>query len=95
MAEDGKRRAREEIQGRFGLTWGSDQPMVAVVSRLTAQKGLDLIKHAIGHSVKRGAQFVLLGSAPDPRVQGDFNAMAGAMGGCASAASLKATTRLR
>ena len=77
--EDGKR-AREEIQGRFGLTWGSDQPMVAVVSRLTAQKGLDLIKHAIGHSVKRGAQFVLLGSAPDPRVQGDFNAMAGAMG---------------
>jgi starch synthase len=79
--EDGKRRAREEIQGRFGLTWGSDQPMVAVVSRLTAQKGLDLIKHAIGHSVKRGAQFVLLGSAPDPRVQGDFNAMAGAMGG--------------
>ena len=28
----------EEIQGRFGLTWGSDQPMVAVVSQLTAQK---------------------------------------------------------
>ena len=79
--EDGKRRAREEIQGRFGLTWGSDQPMVAVVSRLTAQKGLDLIKHSIHHSLKRGAQFVLLGSAPDPKVQGDFNAMAGSIGG--------------
>ena len=78
---DGKRRAREEIQGRLGLTWGSDQPLVAVVSRLTAQKGLDLIKHSISHSLKRGAQYVLLGSAPDPRVQGDFNAMAGAMGG--------------
>ena len=64
--EAGKRRRAREIQSRFGLTWGSDQPMVAVVSRLTAQKGLDLIKHAIGHSLKRGAQFVLLGSAPDP-----------------------------
>jgi starch synthase len=79
--EAGKRRAREEIQGRFGLTWGSDQPMVAVVSRLTAQKGLDLIKHSIHHSLKRGAQYVLLGSAPDPKVQGDFNAMAGSIGG--------------
>jgi starch synthase len=79
--EAGKRRAREEIQGRLGLTWGADQPLVGVVSRLTAQKGLDLIKHSIGHSLKRGAQFVLLGSAPDPRVQGDFNALAGSMGG--------------
>jgi len=78
---DGKRRAREEIQQRFGLTWGSDQPMVAVVSRLTGQKGLDLIKHSIHHSLKRGAQFVLLGSAPDPKVQGDFQAMANAIGG--------------
>ena len=79
--EDGKRAARETLQARFGLTWGSDQPMVAVVSRLTAQKGLDLIKHAIEHSVKRGAQFVLLGSAPDPRVQADFNGLAGSVGG--------------
>ena len=75
------RAARETLQARFGLTWGSDQPMVAVVSRLTAQKGLDLIKHAIEHSVKRGAQFVLLGSAPDPRVQADFNGLAGSVGG--------------
>jgi len=75
--EEGKRRARQAIQERFNLTWGSDAPIVAVVSRLTGQKGLDLIKHSVGHSLMRGAQFVLLGSAPDPKVQGDFNALAG------------------
>lgn len=79
--EEGKKRARQAIQERFNMTWGSDAPIVAVVSRLTAQKGLDLIKHSIGHSLYRGAQFVLLGSAPDPKVQGDFNALAGQLGG--------------
>jgi hypothetical protein len=49
---------------------------VAIVSRLTAQKGIDLIKHCAGHSKFRGAQFILLGSAPDPKIQGDFNALA-------------------
>ena len=45
------------------------------MSRLTAQKGIDLIKHAAHHTKFRGAQFVLLGSAPDPKIQGDFNAL--------------------
>jgi glycosyltransferase involved in cell wall biosynthesis len=74
--EEGKRRARNALQERLGLEWGSDAPIVAVVSRLTGQKGLDLIKHSVGHAVMRGAQYVLLGSAPDPKVQGDFNALA-------------------
>ena len=43
--------------------------MVAVVTRLTHQKGTHLIKHAAWRTLERGAQFVLLGSAPDPRVQ--------------------------
>ena len=79
--EEGKMRARHALQERLNLTWGSDAPIVAVVSRLTAQKGLDLIKHSVGHSLMRGAQYVLLGSAPDPRVQGDFNALAGHFSG--------------
>ena len=65
--EAGKRAARETLQSRFGLTWASDQPMVAVVSRLTAQKGLDLIKHAIGHSAS-AARSLSSRPAPDPRV---------------------------
>lgn len=39
--------------------------MVGIVTRLTAQKGIHLIKHCAGHTKFRGAQFVLLG-APVP-----------------------------
>ncbi len=42
---------------------------MGVVSRLTGQKGVALIKHAAFRTVERGGQFVLLGSAPDPKVQ--------------------------
>lgn len=36
---------------------------------MTGQKGVPLIKHAAFRTVERGGQFVLLGSAPDPKVQ--------------------------
>lgn len=39
------------------------KPIVAVVSRLTEQKGLSLIRHAITHTLAHEGQFVLLGSA--------------------------------
>ena len=39
------------------------------MTRLTHQKGIHLIKHAAWRTLGRGGQFVLLGSAPDPRVQ--------------------------
>ncbi|MCL2001085.1 MAG: glycogen synthase, partial [Planctomycetes bacterium] len=48
------------------------KPIVSVVTRLTNQKGLELIKHAIFSTLKLQGQFVLLGSAPDPKVNADF-----------------------
>jgi glycogen synthase len=39
------------------------------VTRLVHQKGIHLIKHAAWRTLERGGQFVLLGSAPDPKVQ--------------------------
>lgn len=44
-------------------------PIVGCVTRLVHQKGIHLIKHAAWRTLERGGQFVLLGSAPDPRVQ--------------------------
>lgn len=38
-------------------------------------KGIHLIKHAAWRALERGGQFVLLGSAPDSRVQAEFNAL--------------------
>jgi len=71
----GKEASREELRRRLGLTGWEDRPIVAIISRLTAQKGIDLIKHAANHTKSRGAQFILLGSAPDPKIQSDFNAL--------------------
>jgi starch synthase len=45
-----------------------DRPLLAVVSRLTDQKGLPLILHGIKVAISKGAMVVLLGSAPDPKV---------------------------
>jgi starch synthase len=50
----------------------SDGPVVAYVGRLDPQKGLHLITHALDHSLRNGAQFVLLGSSPEPGIDADF-----------------------
>mmetsp|Transcript_3823 Transcript_3823/g.11020 ORF Transcript_3823/g.11020 Transcript_3823/m.11020 type:complete len:1228 (+) Transcript_3823:338-4021(+) len=77
---EGKAAAKAELRRRFGLST-EDVPLAAVVTRLTHQKGTHLIKHAAWRTLERGAQFVLLGSAPDPRVQGEFNQLAGDLSG--------------
>ncbi|GLI61875.1 hypothetical protein VaNZ11_004385 [Volvox africanus] len=70
----GKEAARRLLRQRLNLAQ-SDVPVVGCVTRLVAQKGIHLIKHAAWRTLERGGQFVLLGSAPDGRVQGEFNAL--------------------
>ena len=48
------------------------KPLVAYVGRLDAQKGVHLIHHAIFRSLHKGAQFVLLGSSPEPGINDQF-----------------------
>eukprot|EP00878_Enallax_costatus_P012047 GHUV01012579.1.p1 GENE.GHUV01012579.1~~GHUV01012579.1.p1 ORF type:complete len:300 (+),score=79.17 GHUV01012579.1:538-1437(+) len=79
-AEEGKRRAREELRKRVNMSGWQDKAIVAVVSRLTPQKGVHLIKHAAYKALDRGCQFVILGSAPDPKVQAEFDALANELG---------------
>ncbi|KAG8385744.1 hypothetical protein BUALT_Bualt03G0077000 [Buddleja alternifolia] len=68
---EGKRAAKEALQQRLGLK-RADLPLVGIITRLTHQKGIHLIKHAIWRTLERQGQVVLLGSAPDPRIQNDF-----------------------
>ncbi|KAE8664462.1 Starch synthase 3 [Hibiscus syriacus] len=68
---EGKRAAKEALQQRLGLK-KSDLPLVGIITRLTHQKGIHLIKHAILRTLERNGQVVLLGSAPDPHIQNDF-----------------------
>ena len=50
------------LQARCGLDADSAAPLFAVVSRLTAQKGMDLLLDALPALVRAGAQLSLLGS---------------------------------
>eukprot|EP00850_Spirogloea_muscicola_P010526 SM000062S19912 [mRNA] locus=s62:323189:328432:+ [translate_table: standard] len=47
-------------------------PLVICVTRLVAQKGVHLIRHAIFRTRELGGQFVLLGSSPVAHIQADF-----------------------
>lgn len=68
---EGKTAAKEALQRKLGLKQ-ADLPLIGIITRLTHQKGIHLIKHAIWRTLERNGQVVLLGSAPDPRIQNDF-----------------------
>jgi len=87
--EEGKKAARQKLRERLGLTNWGDKFMVGVVSRLTTQKGTHLIKHAAWRALERGGQFVLLGSAPDPRIQAEFDGLANRLRGADAAFQFK------
>ncbi len=53
---------REALETRFNLMSNPDAPLFCVISRLTEQKGLDLLLQALPTLVSRGARLALLGS---------------------------------
>lgn len=68
---DGKYDNKRALRQRLMLA-DNEKPIVAFIGRLDPQKGLELVRHAIFYSLERGAQFVLLGSSPDPGINNDF-----------------------
>jgi starch synthase len=66
---------REGLQTRFGLAHEADAPLFGVVSRLTSQKGLDLLLACLPGLVERGGQLALLGTG-EPSLQQGFAAIA-------------------
>jgi starch synthase len=61
-ARAGKREAKAELQDRLALEKRGDAPVFGVVSRLTAQKGLDLLLDVLPEVVAGGSQVAILGS---------------------------------
>lgn len=59
---EGKRAARAALQRELGLDLQSGAPILGVVSRLTWQKGIDLLLAGIPAALAQGAQLVVLGS---------------------------------
>ncbi|MCA1816925.1 MAG: glycogen synthase [Acidobacteria bacterium] len=58
----GKRECKRDLLRRFHLPEELDRPVVAIISRLVAQKGYDLIRQAAGKILETGAFFVALGA---------------------------------
>jgi starch synthase len=53
---------KDALQARLGLAGDDSALLYGVVSRLSSQKGLDLLLHAVPRLLAQGAQLALLGS---------------------------------
>ena len=53
---------KRALKKRFGLGGDDDVPLLAVVSRVTQQKGIDLITHALSRLVRFPAQLIVVGA---------------------------------
>lgn len=62
---------KRALRNRFWLA-DNPKPIVAFIGRLDAQKGLELVRHAIFYSLNQHAQFVLLGSSPEKGINDHF-----------------------
>jgi starch synthase len=58
----GKEACKLELQKRFGLREDPRLPIIGVISRLTSQKGLDLLEQIADDLLRRDLQLVLLGT---------------------------------
>ena len=64
---DTRQASKRAVEAQFGLP-ADDSPLVCMVSRLTAQKGIDLVAAALDAIVASGARLVVLGTG-DPALQ--------------------------
>jgi starch synthase len=71
----GKHGVKHALQQQLGLTTQADAPLLGVVSRLTHQKGLDLLPEIMPALVKLGCQFAILGSG-EKKLEAKFNDLA-------------------
>jgi starch synthase len=61
----GKLECKRDLLRAFDLPEDLDRPLIGCISRLSDQKGFDLILEIAGQMLERGATFVLLGSGKE------------------------------
>lgn len=77
LSLDMRARNKTALQTRLGLSASADRPLFAVVSRLSDQKGLDLLLDTLPGILDRGGQFAMLGSG-ERRLESGFADVAAA-----------------
>lgn len=73
----GKKVCKLKLQSEMGFALRAKAPLVAVVSRLTAQKGMDLVLGALPDLLAAGAQLMVIGSG-EADIEAAFRAAASA-----------------
>ncbi len=71
----GKKDVKKALQKTLGLNNDANAPLLGIVSRLTYQKGLDLLLPNIQRLIDEGCQFALLGSG-DSNLEAAFSIFA-------------------
>lgn len=61
----GKQECKRDLLRQFGLPQDLDRPLIGCISRLSDQKGFDLILEAAWPMLNRGVNFILLGSGAE------------------------------
>ena len=58
----GKAACKAALQEELGLTVRTDQPLMSMVTRLTRQKGMDLVTYSLDRILSNGVQVAVLGT---------------------------------
>ena len=75
-----KATCRQRLQAEFGLAQQNEAPLFGIVSRLTEQKGVQLVLEGLAELVSRGGQVVVLGGG-DATLEAALRAAAAAQPG--------------
>ena len=67
----GKAKCRAAIAQELGLSLADDEPLIAVISRMTGQKGLDLVADTAHEMHRLRAKLIVLGSG-EPELESRF-----------------------
>lgn len=71
----GKAVCRRALADELGLALADDEPLIAIVARMTGQKGLDLVIDAVPELQRLRAKLVVLGSG-EPDLEATFKSLA-------------------
>ena len=69
--KEGKAENKKQLQADLGLNQDPSTPIVGIISRLAAQKGLNLVSDSVKAMCDIGCQVVLLGTG-DPQLEAKF-----------------------
>jgi starch synthase len=75
-AVEGKAENKRQLQAELGLPQDPDKMLIGIISRLTDQKGLNLLGHVFERFLDENTQFVVIGTG-DPGYENMFRYFAG------------------